>query len=65
MKNYFIYLKQIMPLNLQKFLEKAINEKHLVLTVPCIVEFLSMMDENAYLIDTIQNIFSMLITIYK
>ena len=55
----------IMPLNLQFYIERAIDNKHLILTVPFIVEFLSMMDEHAYLIDSIQQTISMLIIIYK
>lgn len=54
-----------MQINLQTYLEKALIKKHLILTVPFIVEFLSMMDENAYLIESIQQTFNLLITIYK
>lgn len=55
----------MMPLNLQFYIERAIDNKHLILTVPFVVEFLSMMDEHAYLIDSIQQTISMLIIIYK
>jgi codanin-1 len=54
-----------MPLNLQLHIEKAIHKKHLILTIPFVVEFLSMMDEQAYQIDSIQHAISMLILIFK
>ncbi|CAF0715052.1 unnamed protein product [Brachionus calyciflorus] len=56
---------QLMPINIQSYLERALAKKHLILTVPCIVEFLSMMDENAYFIDNIQQTFNFLIMIYN
>ncbi len=55
----------LMPFNLQCFIERAIEKKHLILTIPFVVEFLSMMDEHAYLIDSIQQAISMLIIIYN
>jgi len=54
-----------MPFNLQYLIERAIEKKHLILTIPFVVEFLSMMDEHAYLIDSIQQAISMLIIIYN
>ena len=54
-----------MSLNLQFYIERAVDKKHLILTIPFVVEFLSMMDEHAYLIDSIQQTISMLIIIYK
>lgn len=53
-----------MPINLQSYLERSISRNHLILTIPFIVEFLSMMDQNAYFIDSIKKAISMLIMIY-
>jgi hypothetical protein len=55
----------MMPINLSEYIERAIDKKHLIVTVPCIVEFLSMMDEHAFLIDSIQDAVSILIMIYN
>ena len=41
------------------------TKKHLIITVPFVVEFLSMMDENAYLIDSVQHSVSSLIMIFN
>jgi codanin-1 len=53
-----------MPINLQSYLERSISNNHLILTVPFIIEFLSMMDPNAYFIDSIKNTISILIMIF-
>ena len=55
----------IIPINLQLYIERAISKKHLIITIPFVVEFLSMMDEHAILIDSIQHTVSMLIMIFK
>lgn len=55
----------MMPLKLESYLEKAIAKRHLILTIPFVVEFLSMMDENAFLIESVKNTYSLLIMIFK
>ncbi len=59
------FFKSSLLINLQLNIERAISKKHLILTVPFIVEFLSMMDENAILIDSVQYTVSILIMIFK
>ena len=54
-----------MPLNLESYLEKAITKCHLILTVPFIIEFLSMMDKNALFIESVQTTISLLNFIFK
>jgi hypothetical protein len=53
-----------MPINLLGCLERSIAKNHLILTIPFVVEFLSMMDGNAYFIGSIKKAFSVLIMIY-
>lgn len=57
--------KKMMPLNLEPYLQRAISKCHLIMTVPFIIEFLSMMDEGAMVIESIQSTVSLLNTIFK
>ena len=52
-------------INIKAYLEKAILNRHLILTVPFIVEFLSMEDENAMSIDINRETVSLLINIFR
>lgn len=55
----------MIPLNLESYIQRAIAKSHLIMTIPFIIEFLSMMDENALLIDSIHASISLLNVIYK
>lgn len=54
-----------MPINLEWYLQRAIARGHLIMTVPFVIEFLSMMDEGALLIDSVQTTISLLNAIFK
>lgn len=60
-----LFLKKMIPLNLESYIQRAIAKSHLIMTIPFIIEFLSMMDENALLIDSIHASISLLNVIYK
>lgn len=54
-----------MPISIESYLQRAIAKCHLIMTVPFVIEFLSMMDEGALLIDSIQATISLLNAIFK
>ncbi|XP_055943100.1 codanin-1-like [Argiope bruennichi] len=53
------------PLDLPKLLKKAIADNHVILTVPWVVEYLSLMDPLAVNLEYIQESLKILIDIYK
>lgn len=59
------FISKHFPIDLKFYLEKAIEHRHLILTIPFIVEFLSMCDENAISISIINETFSLLINIFR
>jgi codanin-1 len=64
-KSLILIFQSSMPINLPVYIEKAIAKRHLIVTIPMLVEFLSMMDEHAFLVDSIQQSISFLIMIFK
>ncbi|CAL1277019.1 unnamed protein product [Larinioides sclopetarius] len=56
---------EVSPIDLPNLLRKAISNNHVILTVPWVVEYLSLMDPQAVHLEYIQESLKILIDIYK